>query len=94
MLCRNGFISVFITFAFLMLGISKGEGEDFEDFMLEIFIDVSSFSNRMQNRKRTQNVYVVIRIIVVTFSHVVCCLNLILRVLVTFIESCDYDNLK
>ena len=26
----------FITFAFLMLGISKSEGEDFEDFMLEI----------------------------------------------------------
>ena len=36
MLRRNGFISVFITFAFLMLGISKGEGEDFEDFILEV----------------------------------------------------------
>ena len=77
-----------------MLGISKGEGEDFEDFMLKIFFDVSNFSNRMQNRKRTQNVYVVIRISVVTFSLMVCCLNLILRVVVTFIEGCDYEILK
>ena len=30
------FNSIFITFAFLILGISKGDGEDFEDFMLEI----------------------------------------------------------
>ena len=33
---RNGFISVFTTFAFLKLGFSKGEGEDFEDFTLKI----------------------------------------------------------
>ena len=71
MFCRNGFTSVFITFAFLMLGISKGEGEDFEDLMLRIIIDKSNFSNSMQKRKRTQNVYVVMRIIVVTFSHMV-----------------------
>ena len=36
MLCKNGFISVLITFAFLMEVISKGEGEDIEEFMLEI----------------------------------------------------------
>ena len=29
-------ISVFTTFAFLILGISKGEGEGIEEFMLEI----------------------------------------------------------
>ena len=30
--CVERFSFYFITLAFLMLGISKGEGEDFEDF--------------------------------------------------------------
>ena len=34
----------------------------------------------MQNRSKTENVNVVIRIIVVSFSHKICCLNLVVSV--------------
>ena len=47
----------------------------------------------MQNKNKTQNVYVVIRIIVVTFSHMVFCLDSIESSCYRF-EYYDYGVLE
>ena len=62
-----------------------------KSFMLKSGYCCKYFSSRLQNRNKTENVYVVIIIILVSFSHIIYCLHTIMSVEFGDNIKCDND---